>query len=132
MKRGRKIAVGVALGIAVVAVGVAKGPVWVHTMQVWHYERILNHLTPEEAITLCGQPIRDESESSGGTVRRGIVVRNYYALAVELDFAAAANELTRWQLTAIKDPSGSPIYQTTESKFLVLPCLDKKVKKVTE
>jgi len=132
MKRGRKIAAGAILGIAVLAAGIAKGPSWMHSIQRWHYQRILNHLTPEEAITLCGQPVRDESETSGGAIKRGIIVRNYYALAVELDFTAPANQPARWRMTAIQDPSGSPVYETLESKFLVLPCLDKKQKKVNE
>jgi len=132
MTRETKLQIGVGLGIVILALGVAKGPIWMHRIHRWQQQRILNHLTPEEAITLCGQPVRDESETSGGAVKRGIIVRNYYALAVELDFTAPASDATRWRLTAIQDPSGSPVYETLESKFLVLPCLDKKQKKVSE
>jgi hypothetical protein len=137
MKTAGKIAVGVVL-VAVVVGSVMKGPAWKQRLRVWHYERILNQLTPEQAIALCGKPILDEMQtavlrspglaSSDGVARRRLIVRNYYALAVELDFAAAMAEPKKWRLTSVQDPSGEIKYKTPASEIGVLPCLDKKEK----
>ena len=127
MKAGTKwAAVIVIAGIGVTAV--VKGPRWARKAEVWHYGYILDRLTPEQTIALCGKPILDESETKEGTVRRRMIVRNYYALAVELDFSAPANEAAKWKLTEIQDPSGEIKYESRESQIGVLPCLDKKEK----
>jgi hypothetical protein len=127
MKGTLKIAaVAVIIGIAVVAV--VKGPRWAHRAEVWHYGYILERLTPTQAVELCGKSILDESETKEGMIRRRIILRNNYALAVELDFAAPANETEKWRLTGVQDPSGEIKYESRESQIGVLPCLDKKEK----
>lgn len=120
------VAAVVIIGIGVVAV--VKGPKWAHKAEVWHYGYILERLTPARAVELCGKPILDESETKEGTIRRRMILRNNYALAVELDFAAPANEAEKWKLTGIQDPSGEIKYESRESQIGVLPCLDKKEK----
>jgi hypothetical protein len=127
MKARTKIAGGLVL-LAVAVTGVVKGPKWAHKAEVWHYGYILERLTPTQAVELCGKPILDESETKEGTIRRRMVVRNNYALAVELDFAAQASEAGKWKLTGIQDPSGEIKYESRESEIGVLPCLDKKEK----
>lgn len=127
MKAAGKIAVSVVL-LGVVVGSVMKGPAWKQRLRIWRYERILQQLTPEQAIALCGKPILDETEVREGEVRRRLIVRNYYSLAVELDFAAATAEQKNWRLTAIQDPSGEIKYETPASEIGVLPCLDKKEK----
>jgi hypothetical protein len=127
MKGTLKVAaVVVIIGIAVVAV--VKGPRWAHKAEVWHYGYILERLTPTQAVELCGKPILDESETKEGMIRRRIILRNNYALAVELDFAAPKNETEKWRLTGVQDPSGEIKYESRESQIGVLPCLDKKEK----
>jgi hypothetical protein len=127
MKSAGKIAVGVIL-VAVAVGSVMKGPAWKQRVRIWRYEKILGQLTPERAIALCGRPILDETEVREGEVRRRLIIRNYYALAVELDFAAAAAEPAKWRLASIQDPSGEIKYETPASEISVLPCLDKKEK----
>jgi hypothetical protein len=137
MKTAGKIAVGVIL-LGVVVGRVMKGPAWKERLRIWHYEKILNQLTPEQAIALCGKPILDETQtavlrsgglaSSDGVVRRRLIIRNYYALAVELDFAATTAEPAEWRLASIQDPLGEIKYETPASEIGVLPCLDKKEK----
>ena len=126
MKTAGKIAVGVVL-VGVVAGSVMKGPAWKQRVRIWRYERILRQLTPDQAIALCGKPIRDETQTQGWEVTRRLIIRNYYSLAVELDFAAAP-EPGKWQLDAIQDPSAEITYETPASLIGVLPCLDKKEK----
>jgi hypothetical protein len=127
MKAGTKIAAGIVfMGIAVTAV--VKGPRWAHKAEVWHYGYILERLTPAQAVELCGKPILDEREPKEGMIRRRVIVRNNYALAVELDFEAPVNEAEKWKLTGIQDPSGEIKYESRESQIGVLPCLDKKEK----
>jgi len=116
----------IVVGIAVTAV--VKGPRWAHKAEVWHYGYILDRLTPAQAVELCGKPILDERETKEGTIRRRVIVRNNYALAVELDFEAPVNEAEKWKLTGIQDPSGEIKYESRESQIGVLPCLDKKEK----
>ncbi len=127
MKAAGKIAVGVIL-VGVAVGSVLKAPAWKQRVRIWHYENILSHLTPEQAIALCGKPILDETQTNEGEARRRLIIRNYYALAVELDFAAATAEPEKWRLTAIQDPSGEIKYETPASEIGVLPCLDKKEK----
>lgn len=127
MKAGTKIAVGVVL-LTVAVTAVSKGPRWAHKAEVWHYGYILERLTPAQTVELCGNPILDEKETNEGIIRRRMIVRNNYALAVELDFAAPANEAEKWKLTGIQDPSGEIKYESRENQIGVLPCLDKKDK----
>jgi hypothetical protein len=127
MKTAGKIAVGVVL-VGVVVGSVMKGPAWKQRVRIWHYENILSHLTPERAIALCGKPILDEAQTTEGVVRRRLIIWNYSALAVELDFAATTAEPKKWRLISIQDPSGEIKYETPASEIGVLPCLDKKEK----
>jgi len=127
MKAAGKIAVGVVL-VGVVAGSVMKGPAWKQRVRIWRYEKILSQLTPEQANVLCGRPVLDETEVREGEVRRRLIIRNYYALAVELDFAAATGEPKKWRLTSVQDPSGEIKYESPANKIGVLPCLDKREK----
>jgi hypothetical protein len=127
MKTAGKIAVGVVL-VGVVAGSVMKGQAWKQRVRIWRYERILSRLTPDQAIALCGRPVLDETQTHGWEVTRRLIIRNYYALAVELDFAAAPGEPKNWRLTSVQDPSGEIQYESPASKIGVLPCLDKKEK----
>jgi hypothetical protein len=127
MKTAGKIAVGVVL-VGVTMGTMMKGSAWRQRVRIWHYENILSHLTADQAIALCGRPVLDETEVREGEVRRRLIIRNYYALAVELDFAAATPEPRNWRLTSIQDPSGEIKYETPASEIGVLPCLDRKEK----
>jgi hypothetical protein len=127
MKVTGKIAVGVVL-VGVVVGSVLKGPAWKQRVRIWHYENILSRLTPDQAIALCGKPVLDETETNEGVVRRRLIIRNYYALAVELNFAATTAEPANWRLDSIQDPSGEIKFETPSSEIGVLPCLDKKEK----
>lgn len=138
MKPENKLVAAVLLlGIVLVAaVALAiKAPRWKQQVKARHQESILEHLTPEKAVALCGSPILDETQADKGdqgTVSRRLIIRNYYALAVELDFAATASEPNKWRLTAIQDPSGEIKYETPASAIGVLPCLDEKQAKKPE
>jgi hypothetical protein len=123
-----KMTAGIVLVVAIGVTAVVKGPKWAHKAEVWHYGYILERLTPAQTVELCGKPILDERETKEGTIRRRMIVRNNYALAVELDFAAPANEAEKWKLAGIQDPSGEIKYESPESQIDVLPCLDKKEK----
>ena len=129
MKPANKIAVGV-IALAIVVTVMMKGPSWQKRARERHQENILAGLTPEQAVALCGRPVLDETQSGRATVTRRLVIRNDYALAVELDFAATASEPQKWRLTGVQDPSGEIKYQSPAAQIGVLPCLDgKQVKK---
>jgi len=129
MKPTNKIVAG-AIALAVVVVTVlVKGPSWQKRTQERHQKSILANLTPEQAVALCGRPILDEIQASQSPVTRRLVMRNDYALAVELDFAAAASEPQKWRLAEVQDPSGEIKYQSPASQIGVLPCLDGKPEK---
>ena len=129
MKPTNKIVAGaIALAVVVVTVMV-KGPSWQKRTQERHQKSILANLTPEQAVALCGRPILDEIQASQSPVTRRLVMRNDYALAVELDFAAAASEPQKWRLAEVQDPSGEIKYQSPASQIGVLPCLDGKPEK---
>ena len=129
MKPTNKIVAG-AIALAVVVVTVlVKGPSWQKRTQERHQKSILANLTPEQAVALCGRPILDEIQASQSPVTRRLVIRNDYALAVELDFAAAASEPQKWRLAEVQDPSGEIKYQSPASQIGVLPCLDGKPEK---
>lgn len=131
MKIELKMAAGV-FGVALVALLALKGPKWGHKVEEVRQESILASLTPDKAIAKCGKLIEDKSELNGATITRRLILRNYYGLAVELDFTAAQNQPDKWKLTEIQDPSGEVKYDTPSSKMGVLPCLDplKKEEKV--
>jgi hypothetical protein len=130
MKPSNKIMAGaIALAVAVVATVMVKGPSWKKRAQERHQKSILANLTPEQAVALCGRPILDEIQASQSTVTRRLVIRNDYALAVELDFAAPASEPQKWRLSEVQDPSGEIKYQSPASQIGVLPCLDGKQEK---
>ena len=132
MKPTNKIvagAIALAVAVAVVMTVMVKGPSWQKRAQERHQKSILANLTPEQAVALCGRPILDEIQASQSTVTRRLVIRNDYALAVELDFAAAASEPQKWRLTEVQDPSGEIKYQSPASQIGVLPCLDGKQEK---
>src|SRR6266436_348648 len=130
MKPTNKIVAGaIALAMAVVVTVMVKGPSWQKRAQERHQKNILANLTPQQAVALCGRPILDEIQASQSTVTRRLVIRNDYALAVELDFAAAASEPQKWRLTEVQDPSGDIKYQSPASQIGVLPCLDGKQEK---
>lgn len=125
MKLAPKIAAVVALVIAASLV-VSRIPRWKKKVREVHQENILAHLTPDQAIALCGKPIVDETETVAGSPARRIIVRNYYGLAVELDFTTTTNQPNQWKFTVMQDPSGEIKYDTPTSEIGVLPCLDKK------
>jgi hypothetical protein len=131
MKPTNRIVAGaIALAVAVVVTVRVKGPSWQKRAQKRHQKSILAiNLTPEQAVALCGRPILDEIQASQSTVTRRLVIRNDYALAVELDFAAAASEPEKWRLTEVQDPSGELKYQSPASQIGVLPCLGGKQEK---
>ncbi len=130
MKPTNKIVAGaVALAVAVVVTVMVKGPSWQKRAQERHQKSILANLTPEQAVALCGRPILDEIQASQSPVTRRLVMRNDYALAVELDFAAVASEPQKWRLAEVQDPSGEIKYQSPASQIGVLPCLDGKPEK---
>jgi hypothetical protein len=129
MKPENKMPVATAVLSAVVvtaAVVVMKLPRWRQKAKEQHQESVLQGMTPDKAIALCGHPVLDEAQTSQPTVTRRLVIRNDYALAVELDFAASAAEPQTWRLTGIQDPSGEIKYETPASQIGVLPCLDPK------
>jgi hypothetical protein len=128
MKATAKTTAGIVIVAAIVVTAVVKGPKWEHKAEVWHYGYILERLTPAQAVELCGKPVLDERETKEGTIRRRMIVRNNYSLAVELDFESPANEAEKWKLAGIQDPSGEIKYESRESQIGVLPCLDKKEK----
>src|SRR2546421_4145425 len=112
MKPTNKIVAGaIALAVAVVVTVMVKGPRWQKRAQERHQKSILANLTAEQAVALCGTPILDKIQASQSTVTRRLVIRNDYALAVELDFAAPASEPQKWRLTEVQDPSGEIQYQ---------------------
>jgi hypothetical protein len=129
--QNRMIAAVLALGLvmAMVIIVVTKGPVWRKKAQERHQEDLLARLTPEQAIALCGNPIQDETQATPPTPTRRLIIRNDYALAVELDFTASPSEPQNWRLSVIQDPSGEIKYQTPGAQIGVLPCLDPKLPK---
>jgi hypothetical protein len=124
----KMVAAVVVLGAVVVtaAVVVVILPRWRQKAKEQHQEGVLQGMTPDKAIALCGHPVLDETQTSQPTVTRRLVIRNDFALAVELDFAASTPEPQTWRLTGIQDPSGEIKYQTPASQIGVLPCLDAK------
>jgi len=112
--------------IVTAAVVVMNSPRWRQRAKEQHQESVLQGMTPDKAIALCGHPVLDETQTSQPTVTRRLVIRNDFALAVELDFAASTAEPQTWRLTGIQDPSGEIKYQTPASQIGVLPCLDAK------
>jgi hypothetical protein len=118
------LAMGLLMAIAIAVL--TKGPAWRKKAQQRHQEDLLAQLTPEKAIALCGNPIQDETQTSPPTPTRRLIIRNDYALAVELDFTASPSDPQNWHLTAIQDPSGDIKYQTSAAQIGVLPCLDPK------
>jgi hypothetical protein len=122
------VAATVVLSAVVVtaAVVMMKLPRWRQRAKEQHQESVLQGMTPDNVIALCGHPVLDETQTSQPTVTRRLIMRNDYALAVELDFAASAAEPQKWRLTGIQDPSGEIEYQTPASQIGVLPCLDAK------
>ena len=123
----KMVAAVVVLGVVIVtaAAVVMNSPRWRQKAKKQHQESVLRGMTPE-AIALCGHPVLDETQTNQPTVTRRLVIRNDYALAVELDFAASTAEPQKWRLTGIQDPSGEIKYQTPASQIGVLPCLDAK------
>src|SRR5260370_531584 len=87
----KMVAATVVLSAVVVmaAVVVMKLPRWKQKAMEQHQESVLQGMTPDKAIALCGHPVLDETQTSQPTVTRRLVIRNDYALAVELDFAAS-------------------------------------------
>jgi hypothetical protein len=126
--QNRMVAAVVGLGfLMVIAIAVAtKAPAWRKKAQQRHQENLLAQLTPEKAIALCGNPIQDETQTSPPPPTRRLIIRNDYALAVELDFTATLSDPQNWHLTAIQDPSGEIKYPTPAAQIGVLPCLDPK------
>jgi hypothetical protein len=126
--QNRMVAAVVGLGfLMVIAIAVAtKAPAWRKKAQQRHQENLLAQLTPEKAIALCGNPIQDETQTSPPPPTRRLIIRNDYALAVELDFTATLSDPQNWHLTAIQDPSGEIKYATPATQIGVLPCLDPK------
>jgi hypothetical protein len=128
----KMVAAVMALGVVILAAAVVvmKLPRWRQKAKEQHQESVLQGMTPDNVIALCGHPVLDETQTSQPTVTRRLIIRNDYALAVELDFAASSAEPQKWQLTGIQDPSGEIRYETPASQIGVLPCLDpKQVKK---
>ena len=128
MKPENKMTAAVAvLGVVIVtaAAVVMNSPRWRQKAKEQHQESVLQGMTPDKAIALCGHPVLDETQTTQPTVTRRLVIRNDYALAVELDFVASSAEPQQW-LTGIQDPSGEIRYQTPASQVGVLPCLDAK------
>jgi hypothetical protein len=129
MKPENKMVVAVVvLGVVIVtaAVVVIISPRWRQKAKEQHQESVLQGMTPDKAIALCGHPALDETQTNQPAVTRRLVIRNDYALAVELDFAAPTAEPQKWRLTGIQDPSGEIKYETPASQIGVLPCLDPK------
>jgi hypothetical protein len=129
MKPENKMVAATAVLSAVVvtaAVVVMNWPRWRQKAKAQHQESVVQGMTPDKAIALCGHPVLDETQASQPTATRRLVIRNDYALAVELDFAASTAEPQTWRLTGIQDPSGEIKYETPASQIGVLPCLDPK------
>src|SRR5260370_9773088 len=103
----KMVAATVVLSAVVVmaAVVVMKLPRWKQKAKAQHQESVLQGMTPDKAIALCGHPVLDEAQASQPTVSRRLIIRNDYALAVELDFAASSAEPQTRRLSAIQDTS---------------------------
>jgi hypothetical protein len=121
---GAVILLGVVMMMA--AAVVMKSPRWNQKAKEQRRESVLQGMTPDKAITLCGKPMLDETQTSQATLTRRLIFRNDYALAVELNFTAPAPEPQTWHLSGIQDPSGEIKYETPASQIGVLPCLDGK------
>jgi hypothetical protein len=129
MEPQNKMVAAVILVVVVMITAVAvvmKAPRWKQKAKEQHQESILQGMTPDKAITLCGKPMLDETQTSQAPVTRRLIFRNDYALAVELNFAASTAEPQTWRLSGIQDPSGEIKYETPASQIGVLPCLDGK------
>lgn len=72
--------------VVTAAVVVMKLPRWRQKAKEQHQESVLQGMTPDKAIALCGHLVLDEIQASQPTATRRLVIRNDYALAVELDF----------------------------------------------
>src|SRR5882762_4418384 len=128
MKPENKMVAAVILVVAVMitAAAMVMSPRWKQKTKEQHQESVLQGMTPDKAITLCGKPMLDETQTSQATLTRRLIFRNDYALAVELNFAASTAEPQTWRLAGIQDPSGEIKYETPASQIGVLPCLDGK------
>jgi len=126
--QNKMVAAVMVLGVVMMtAVAVVmKSPRWRQKAKQQHQESVLQGMTPDKAITLCGKPMLDETQASQATPTRRLIFRNDYALAVELNFAASTAEPQTWRLAGIQDPSGEIKYETPASQIGVLPCLDGK------
>ncbi len=89
------------LGVVIVtaAAVVMNSPRWRQKAKEQHQESVLQGMTPDKAIALCGHPVLDETQTTQPTVTRR---------------------------SGIQDPSGEIKYQTPASQVGVLPCLDAK------
>ena len=126
--QNKMVAAVLILGVVMItaAAVVMKSPRWNRKAKEQRQESVLQGMTPDKAITLCGKPMLDETQTSQATLTRRLIFRNDYALAVELNFAASTAEPQTWHLTGIQDPSGEIKYETPASQIGVLPCLDGK------
>ena len=124
----KMVAAVLILGVVMItaAAVVMKSPRWNRKAKEQRQESVLQGMTPDKAITLCGKPMLDETQTSQATLTRRLIFRNDYALAVELNFTAPTAEPQTWHLTEIQDPSGEIKYETPASQIGVLPCLDGK------
>ncbi len=87
----------VVLGVVIVtaAAVVMNSPRWRQKAKEQHQESVLQGMTPDKAIALCGHPVLDETQTTQPTVTRRLVIRNDYALAVELGRRAGFRSLFR-------------------------------------
>jgi len=111
MKPENKMTAAVAvLGVVIVtaAAVVMNSPRWRQKAKEQHQESVLQGMTPDKAIALCGHPVLDETQTTQPTVTRRLVIRNDYALAVELDFVASSAE---------PDSGGSPEFKIPPAKL---------------
>lgn len=128
LKRTKRVwlmAVGMIVGLIVLATVAERGYAWFSEKRERRQEHAVASVTPEHLRARCGEPLEDTTKSVYPILMRTMTYQMSRNETYIFDFSRTAEENSDWVFLSMKDSNGKS-YETAEEKVSAMSCLNSR------